>query len=177
MMNKLTRLIILSIIANLTTIILCLHAGTQGGESYTDWITFLLLLPVVWIISLILLIVFSYKNRKIYFQRAILKWSVPLILCCTPVPICIIYSSFFVSSTYPVESDTLDHHDYLLRHEEWLYRSNNKMAVNKYYRIYNKDDTNGNKDSTWTYFSKSGDILKIERYDNGKLISTVNKNK
>jgi len=147
------------------------------GESGESWFIGLFCLPTIWIASIIMAIVFSYKNRKTYFQKSTWLYSIILILFCTPVPIGFIHAEFFESDTYQAESDTIARNDFSLMHEEWVYRSNNKMAVDKYYRTQGntEDISTYKRDSIWTYFDSSGDTIKIEKYDNGKLVSTIKK--
>jgi len=103
-----------------------------------------------------------------------LKWSISLILFCTPIPLLLLLV-LTIANSYGAESDYIQKNGYTLRHEEWVYRSNGKMAINKYYRMKTPDETdesNDKRDSTWVYFNKDADTVKIEQYNNGKLIST-----
>ena len=173
-MKNLSRLIIVAISANILTVLLYSSLMTLPGESGESWFIGLFCLPAVWIISAVLAIVFTYRNRKLYFQKNVWLRTILLIIFCTPIPIGFIYAEFFEADTYQSESDSISGHDSSLMHEEWVYRSNNKMAVNKYYRIHGAsyDTSNYKRDSVWVYYYKSGNIMKIEKYDDGKLIST-----
>jgi hypothetical protein len=173
-MKNLYKLIIIAISANILTVLLYSHLMTLPGESGESWFIGLFCMPAIWIISAVLAIILSYKNRKLYFQKNFWLWTILLIVFCTPIPIGFIYAEFFDSDTYQAESDTIARNDHSLMHEEWVYKSNNKMAVNKYYRTQGNEDTlTYKRDSIWTYFNKSGDTIKIEKYDNGKLISII----
>jgi membrane-anchored protein YejM (alkaline phosphatase superfamily) len=155
--------------ANLLTIAFWAFGFGMPGENLTEWLIFLLVLPLIWIVCLIFLAIFVYKGRRELFRRPILKWTIPVVLFCTPLPMSIIYFELLLPDTYLAERDSLNNE----RHEEWVYRSNNKLAVNKYYTPGN--DEPQNRDSTWTYYDKGGDTVKIEKYKNGKLTSTVYK--
>ena len=117
--------------------------------------------------------------RKMLFRRVSLKWTLPVLLLCTPVPFLAIASVLLHQDTYRAESDDITRDGYVLKHEEWVYNSG-KLAVNKYYRLVNDavdtgDDSQLPRDSVWTYFNKDGDTVKVEKYDDGKLLSTSSK--
>ena len=102
-------------------------------------------------------------------------WFIPVIIFCTPIPIGLIHAEFFDSDTYQASSGIITRNNDSLMSEGWIYKSNNKLAVNKYYRIHGSpyDTSNYKRDSVWVYYYKSGNIIKIEKYDDGKLISTI----
>lgn len=174
-MKNLYKLIIVAVSANILTILFYSYLMTLQGESGEAWFIGLFCLPAIWITSIILAIVFSYKNRKLYFQKSVWMWTILFVAFCTPIPIGFIYAEFIEADTYQSESDNISGHDSSLMHEEWVYRSNNKMAVNKFYRIHGSsyDTSKYKRDSVWTYFNKAGHITKIEKYNDGKLISTI----
>jgi hypothetical protein len=170
-MTSLQRIIYLALAANLLTLVFWFFGLGLPGENLKGWLVFMFALPFIWVTCLILLIVFAYKGRKELFRRQVLKWTIPCILFCTPLPMGIIYFELLLPDTYLAERDSLNNE----RHEEWVFRSNNKLAVNKYYLPGNDKPSDKNRDSTWTYYNKAGDTVKIEKYKNGKLISTVYK--
>ena len=178
MMNKLLRIALLAFIANLLTIALFNYVKTLPGESGTTWFLMLLCLPLTWLTSIIIVIIWVYRGRKTLLKRPLLKWAIPLVLFCTPVPLAVIYYNFIEPETYCTETNLVTGSNYTLRHEEWVYYSNNKMAVDKYYRsgvVDAEENSTDNRDSVWIYFDKAGDTTKVETYKNGKLISVRNK--
>ena len=178
-MKKLTPLPILAataVIANLLSVILFLYASREPGGSGLTMAFTVLWMPAIWLISIILGLIVALVYRKILFRRVSLGWTLPLLLLCTPVPFLAVASVLLHQDTYGAESDYITRDGYVLKHEEWVYNSG-KQAVNKYYRLINEADDMGDdsklpRDSVWTYFNKAGDTVKVESYDNGKLLST-----
>ncbi|GAB3354922.1 hypothetical protein GCM10027566_16720 [Arachidicoccus ginsenosidivorans] len=66
----------------------------------------------------------------------------------------------------------------IFKSENWYYTADYaKTYVDKYFvadsiEEKSKGENAYKKDSTWIYFTKKGDTLKVENYKNGQLIST-----
>ncbi len=178
-MNKLNSIPILvttAAIANSLTVILYFYAVHEPGGSGMTMAFTVIWMPALWLISIIITLIVAITSQKVLFKRAILPRSLPVLLFCTPVPFLAVVSILLYKDSYNAETDYMKRDGYTLKHEEWVYNSG-KLAANKYYRlIYEGQDTGDDsrlpKDSVWTYFNKSGDTIKLERYNNGRLLST-----
>jgi hypothetical protein len=178
-MKKLTPIFIVALITNLITFCFYFYAASQPGGSGLS-LVFVLTILVLWIITIIVLIVLVIIGRKIIFRRTLLKWTIPVLVFCTPVPFLVM---FFILNPpfalYQGESGYNPRNGYTIKEEEWNYPGG-KMAIRKYFKLNTEQyqdvsDLLYVKDSTWTYWDKNGDTAKIEWYKNGKLIKTINK--
>jgi len=181
-MKSLLPIAIVASLANLITVILYLYAGSQPGGSGLTLSFTVLWMPAVWLMSITISLVYTLINRKVLFQKGQLKWTLPSLILCTPIPIWVIAAILLYSPTYGAESDYIARNGYILWHEEIVYSGKGGLALDKYYRLKSADqDVSDNsqltRDSVWTYFNSNGDTSKVERYDNGKLISTTIKAK
>jgi hypothetical protein len=177
-LNKIVPLILLAAIANILTISLYNYVAGQPGGSGLTLAFSVIWMPLLWISVTIATIILCIIYRKILFAKLMLKLTIPAVLFCTPIPLLILFNIIHPpSDTYGAEGDYIEKGNYTLKHEEWVYHSNGKLAVNKYYRFNRPSDEDQDedkkiRDSTWTYFNKSGDTVKIEHYKNGHLFST-----
>ena len=177
-MNKVAPLILIAAFANIITVILYNYAASQPGGSGLTLAFTVLWMPLLWIPAIIATVILCIVYRKTLFKRFMLKLTIPAILFCTPIPLIILFNIINpLSDTYGAEGDYIEKGSYTLKHEEWVYHSNGKLAVNKFYRFNapsdeDQDENKKIRDSTWTYFNKAGDTVKIEHYKNGVLLST-----
>lgn len=178
-MRQLRPLILLAIISNLLTIGLYNYAANQPGGTGASLAFALMWMPAVWITTLILTIFLTLKQRKKLFVRDITKWTVATLLFCTPIPLYLGYRL-----THPIPETGRSGSSYwpkggkIYKSENWYYTADYRQ---KYVDMYfvadsieekSKGENAYKKDSTWIFFTKTGDTLKVEHYNNGRLISS-----
>ena len=181
-MKSILPIAIVALLANLITVILYLYAASQPGGSGLSLAFTVLWMPVLWLISIAISLVYAFIKRKVLFKREQLKWTLPLLMLCTPVPIGAIAGILLYRPTYGAESDYITRNGYVLLHEEMCFSGGGKIALNKYYKLQDADEDVSDesrlpRDSVWTYFTTNGDTSKVELYNNGRLISTTVKTK
>lgn len=178
-MTHLRPFIILAIIANVLTIALYNYAANQPGGT-GELLSFIVLwIPAIWITTIVLTIVQLIKLRKKLFSNGKTKWTLLTLIFCTPIPLHFSYKLIHpTSDTLQSGSSYSPKDGKVYKSENWYYVSDNRQKyVDMYFIADSLDEkTNGEnafkKDSIWTYFTKSGDTLKVEKYNSGKLIST-----
>lgn len=85
-MNSLQPLVVTAALANLLTLLLYVINANQPVGNWAGLYFLYLEMPVVWLVALISLIVFTIRLRKIIFFGATLKWTVLVMLFYTPIP-------------------------------------------------------------------------------------------
>jgi hypothetical protein len=178
-MTQLRPLIIIAIIANLLTIALYNYAASQPGGTGASLAFIVLWMPAVWITTIVLTIVLTLKRRQKLFVSGKTKWTLLALLFCTPIPL-----YFGYQLTHPAP-DTLrsgsscsPKDGKIYKSENWYYTSDYRQKYVDMFFIADSLDEKENgenafkKDSTWTYFTKAGDTLKVEKYKDGQLISS-----
>ncbi|UAY56223.1 hypothetical protein [Arachidicoccus terrestris] len=165
--------------SNLLTIGLYNYAANQPGGSGASFAFILLWMPAVWGITIILTIFLILKRRKRLFVNGTTKWTVATLLFCTPIPL---YLSYRL--THPTPETLLSGGSYtpkdgkIYKSENWYYTSNYRQRYVDMYFVADsieersKGENAYKKDSTWIYFTRTGDTLKVENYKNGQLISS-----
>lgn len=135
----------------------------------------LIVFPIFWGVSLIILISLLIAFRKIK-KQSVDKFLISL---CTPIPTLLVG---FLLSINPFRENTgmtyeynKDHHRYK---EVRIEYKNQKPKRLEFYRsfdtisdsvIFPATDT-WLRDSVWIYYDRNGDVIKTERYKNDKLI-------
>jgi hypothetical protein len=176
---KLLPLVILAVLVNSATIIYFTFTDPlPSAPTIAELIPKIIWLPVMWLTSIVTAIVVTIKKRKTLFQRAAVKWTIPVILLCTPIPLAVGNELVNQNAFTEAETEHIRGPGYVIRREKWVYAHGGALAVTKFFRL-NRDDNDDTldplykEDSTWTYFDKKGDVLKTEKYKDGKLIETA----
>lgn len=136
----------------------------------------LIWMPVLWISTLVITGILVFKWRKKLFGGSQTKWTIAILLFCTPIPLYIVF--LFLYPTPEVlrsGSSYIPKNGKVYKTENWYYPSNQQKYVDMYFVADSlENEINGEnafkKDSTWIYFTKTGDTLKIEKYEEGELI-------
>jgi amino acid permease len=171
-------ILLIAACANLLTIAFYFYANGQPGGTHATLPYLVLWIPAVWITALILtLIVIIQKREKLFAGTKIFK-TILLLLFCTPLPFYAGYQLIHKNAAYlRLSTAYLHHQGKIYKTEAWYYTPDyRKKFVTKYFIADSLDEAqNGKKafkmDSTWIYYSKSGDTMKIEKYLQGKLLS------
>src|ERR1700722_196504 len=178
-MKKLAPIIIAAAIANIIILSFYFYAAGEPGGSGLS-LVFALAFPVVWVITLIIVIILVIRGRKVIFKRGILRWTIPVLVFSTPIPfLALFYILNPPFAIYQAESGYYPHNGCKIKNEEWNY-PDGKPAVTKYFKLNSEDwnnaaDSEFKKDSVWVYFDKDGDTSKMEWYKNGRLVKTIKK--
>jgi hypothetical protein len=168
-------LVLVALLANVSTVLFFELSGPISAPTLDELIPKIIWLPIMWLLSMVIAVVVAIRNRKMLFGKSMLKWTLPILLLCTPITLSVINELLSQNASIEAETEHIRGPGYVIRQEEWVYAHGGAIAVTKYYRL-NKDDDQGilddlyKEDSTWTYFDKKGNILKIEKYKDGKLI-------
>ncbi|RYE50249.1 MAG: hypothetical protein EOP48_20100 [Sphingobacteriales bacterium] len=177
-MTQLRTLIIIAIIANFLTIALYNYASSQPGGTGASLAFAVVWMPAVWITTIVLTIVLTLKGRQKLFVSGKTAWISLTLLFCTPIPLFIGYQL-----THPAPETSCSSSSYrpkdgkIYKSEYWYYTDNFQPKYVDMYFIADSLDEEKNgetafkRDSTWIYFTKSGDTLKVEKYEDGQLIS------
>jgi len=138
-------------------------------------LAYILLCPLIWLITLVLITILCARNRRVWFKRDILLSTIIGIICCTPlVPVGVLYlvepDSYLASTSYDTQEG------YMIKIEHWNYGSG-ELAAKKYWKrvgakAYEDEDEGFKKDSIWVYLNKKGDTIKTETYKDGKITAT-----
>jgi hypothetical protein len=67
------------------------HASTMNGGGS---LVYIYIFPFFWLISIILIGIFTYSQRKILFEKRSKKTSILLLAFCTPIPYIILIQIF-----------------------------------------------------------------------------------
>jgi hypothetical protein len=91
-MKRLAPIIVVAAIANIIILSFYFYAAGEPGGSGLS-LVFALAFPVVWVITLIIVIILVIRGRKVIFKRGILGWTIPVLVFSTPytVPGIILY--------------------------------------------------------------------------------------
>lgn len=178
-MTQLRTLIAIAIIANLLTIALYNYAESQPGGTRSSLAFIVLWMPVVWITTIILSVILTLKRRQNLFVSGMTKWTLLTLLFCTPIPLYFSYQlTHPTPDTFRSGSSYKPKDGKIYKSENWYYTSDyGKKYVDMYFVADSSDEnTHGDnafkKDSTWIYFTKTGDTLKVENYKDGQLLSS-----
>ena len=172
-------LIIIATLANLLTISLYNYATNQPGGTGASLAFIVLWMPAVWITTIVVTLILVLKRRNKLFVNGKTKWTALILLFCTPLPL-----YFGYRLTHPTPETLRSSSSYnprdgkIYKVESWYYTSNYQQKyVDMHFIADSLSETRigekaFKKDSTWTYFTKNGDTLKVEKYKTGQLIST-----
>lgn len=169
-----------AITANLLTVVLYLYSISVPAGSGAPLVFSVFEMPLLWITCLISATILALKKRRLIFKRPILKWTILLLLFCTPIPLSSLSFVLNYTDTYEGSSGYKPRNGVTIKDEEWFYTVNHKMAIHKFFKLNREDYTSVNdslfrKDSVWVYLSPQGDTTKLEQYKNGVMVSTINK--
>ncbi|MDQ7947881.1 MAG: hypothetical protein REI78_09465 [Pedobacter sp.] len=176
-MKPLHYLVAIALVAHLLTLILYQNAASQPGGTGAGMVFIFLWMPAIWISTLISVLIIGIVKRKRLFSKGQSKWVIITLIFCTPLPLWIAYGI-----THPQPDTAATGSMYhpkngkVYKTEYWNYTSGGNNYVTKYFvadslaEISRGEDAFV-KDSTWVYFTKTGDTLKIEHYKTGKLVS------
>jgi len=167
--NKLTLIAVGYILIN---ILFAWHASTMTGGSS---LIYVLIYPPFWIITLIFVGVLTYRKRKEWFKKEIIFSTISMLLFCTPIPL-LAFTELTKPEMTRAGSGYNPKNGKTHKTETWIYKPG-VIAIKKYWILDSEDWTGADesgfkKDSTWVYFDKDGDTLKIERYIEDKLIES-----
>jgi len=177
-MTSLRPLIIIAITSNLLTVVLFNVASSQPGGTGASLAFIVLWMPAVWITTIILTLIITLKRRRVLFANDKPIWTIATLLFCTPIPL-----YFGYKLTHPTPETSISSSSRNLKNgsvykiESWNYTSDTrKKYVDMYFIADSLDEIrNGEnaflRDSTWIYFTKTGDTLKVEKYKEDQLIS------
>ena len=135
----------------------------------------LIVFPVFWGFSLIILISLLIANRKI--KKKSIDWF--LIILCTPLPTLVIGFLLSVNPLKETTGMTYEYNKNFRRHREVKIEYNNHKLKRLEFYISYDTVSNSNafpvtdrwlKDSVWIYYDRNGDVIKSEKYRNDKLI-------
>jgi amino acid transporter len=141
----------------------------QGGKS----MIYIVIFPVFWIITLIVVGILAFKNRKKWFKKDLRISTIILLILCTPLSV-LFFSYLVKPKMYLSGTGYNPKNGITIKTEVWDY-SPGQTAVIKYWKLNTENYYNDNqfkKDSIWVYFHKNGDTLKIEKYKNDELIES-----
>ncbi len=138
----------------------------------------------IWSFGIITSIVLVIIYRKYLFKKA---WTaicaIVLIIFTTPIPFLFIYLKFInpTDETILVSEDYYYPHGEVHKTEHWEYSwgwgdmkyVNKKFICDSAEFAVSGERSKFKKDSTWIYFKKNGDTLKIEKYKNGNLVRVI----
>src|SRR6202012_676329 len=131
-MIKPKHLLFLALFSNILTFILHRYAASQSSGTGSALHFVVYWMPLLWGITIVLLITLCLVGRKTLFKRPFLKYTLPLILCCTPIPSWLIFVARF-PSVYCASTSYTFEHGRKTRQEEWKDRRTNKLVVEKYF--------------------------------------------
>jgi hypothetical protein len=146
----------------------------NGGKA----MIYIFIYPLFWILTLIIVGVLTYKNRKKWLNKEMKISTTILLICCSPLSI-MIFSALTQPEIQLSGTGYNPKNGITIKTETWNYNSG-QTAVRKFWKL-NSENWSGYseneylKDSIWTYYTKEGEILKTEKYRNNKLIETIEK--
>ena len=166
--KNLLKLVIAYIVINL------LLVNNLNETEHGNGIIFVYIFPLLWIVMLIAVVVYVYKDKKELFSKRQVFLNIILLFLSTPLTTGI--ASYLINSDIELSvSSYISKKGGVIRYEEWVYRHSQKTAIIKFWKSnaenhFEMDDKNFKKDSNWIYFDKKGDTIKIEKYKNDSLI-------
>ena len=159
----------------LINILFASHASTMtGGTS----LIYAIIFPIFWGLFIIAVGILTFKNRKTWFEKSKRLSTVVLLIFCTPLPL-LVFTELTKPEMTRTGTDYWPKDGKTLKIETWIYKPG-QIAVKKYWSLETekwteKEENDFKRDSTWVYFDKNGDTLKIEQYENDKLMKTIEK--
>ena len=146
----------------------------NGGKA----MIYIFIYPLFWILTLIIVGVLTYKNRKKWLNKEMKISTIILLICCSPISI-LIFSTLTKPEIQLSGTGYNPKNGITIKTETWNYNSG-QTAIRKFWKINSENWTGYSeneylKDSIWTYYTKEGEILKTEKYKNNELIETIEK--
>lgn len=166
-------LLSIAIIYNIINFLFWQHILTMPNATSMIYI---IIFPVFWIITIIIVTILTFKNKLIWFKKEYKLSTIIGLFFCTPI-FFLFVRSINTPESYRASSSYISKMGYTIKRERWIY--NNGEQVIKYWKSDTEncntcDTTSFKKDSTWIYFNKKKDTIKIEIYKNGKLVNVRN---
>lgn len=164
------KLTIIAVGFILINILFAWHASTMSGGSA---LIYVLIYPIFWLITLILVSILTYRKRKEWLKKEMRFSTILMLLFCTPAP-CFAFAELTRPEITRSSSGYFPENGKTYKTETWIYEPG-VIAIKKYWILdsgnWNDIDENEfKKDSTWIYLNKKGDTLKTEKYKNDSLI-------
>lgn len=168
------KLLSIAIVYNIINFLFWLHISNMSNATS---MIYMFIFPCFWIATIVFAIILSLKNKAIWFQKEYKVSTIISLFFCTPV----LFLSVIVinsSESYRASSSCGNENGFTIKRESWDY-SDGGRQVEKYWKANELDccecdSLRFKKDSTWIYFDKKGDTMKVENYKNGKLIRVIN---
>lgn len=143
-------------------------SNCTGGTS----LIYVLIFPLFWGITLVIVGVLSYIKRKVWFQEQIKFSTIILIFLCTPF-LPLVYSKItepdIVRSGTSYFTQNREHY----RRENYVYYNIYKQARIEFWVRDNAQSSLYLKDSIWVYFDRNGDTLKKVHYNRGIVMKVA----
>ena len=141
----------------------------NGGRA----MIYIFIFPLFWILTLITVGILAYRNRKEWFNKEMKISTIILLILCSPLSF-LGFSSLTRPEMHLIGTGYNPRNGITIKSETWNYNSG-QTAIRKFWKLDTEnwsiyDDSEYKKDSTWIYFNKEGDTLKIEKYKNDQLI-------
>jgi hypothetical protein len=142
----------------------------NGGSS----MIFLLIYPLFWILSLVIVGVLTSKLRRLWFNKSYKLSTNVLLVFCSPLVFLVIVG-LHIPRTYCDSTGYNSANGHTYKYESWVYFGSLKQQVIKYWVADQEgcndcDSTYFKRDSTWIYLNPKQDTMKIDIYKDGKLI-------
>lgn len=115
----------------------------------------------------ILVAIFSFAKRKVWFVKEIIFSTYLMLFFCSPISLFIGWQLFQPSLKTITESSGFDENKKFKTEEDIV---NGKTIAIRHW-IRNEGESNYLKDSTWVYFNNDGDTAKLQTYRNDTLLS------
>jgi len=165
----------IAIVYNVINFMFWQYIKTTTGASS---MIFIFIFPVFWIISILVVTILAFKNKATWFQKGYKASTIVGILVCTPILFWFVIA-IQTSESYCNSTGYTPQNGYTFKYESWIYRNGSRQVV-KYWKADGEncdtcDSSHFKRDSTWVYFNKKKDTVKVEIYKNDKLISVRKK--
>lgn len=170
-MRIIKPLLFIAIVYNIINLLFWEHISIM--KDATSMI-YLFIYPSYWIITFIVVVILSLKNKSIWFEKKARISTIILIFFCTPIFFFLI-RTINTSNSFCDSSGYIPKKGYTIKYESWTYKNGSRKVI-KYWKSDEEnctecDSTHFKKDSTWVYFNDKKDTVKVEVYKNGKLIN------
>lgn len=137
---------------------------------------YIIIFPVFWIITIIIVAILTFKNKTIWFEKNYKVSTIIGLFFCTPIFFWFV-RAINTPESYRDSSGYMSKNGYTIKYENWTYNDGSPQVI-KYWKAVGEncntcDSTHFKKDSTWIYFNKKKDTIKVEVYKNGELINKV----
>ncbi|WP_276482825.1 hypothetical protein [Paraflavitalea pollutisoli] len=168
-------MLIIAILTHLLILAFFGYAASQPGGSGLGLAFAVIWLPAVFIATAVASIVLAIVRRRELFRKGMTQWTILTLLFCTPLPLLAVAIQF-KPTTWSPSSAYHPRNGKIYKVGSWNYSSSKQPRYLVQYFIADSLDyaTQGEaafkKDSTWTYFTKHGDTLKVEKYQSGQLL-------